>query len=349
MIGATRAVIGVMATLAVVTSGAAVLSRGPESDLRLVAGRLVGEATGYVAGVAVVDQTFEIAAMMIALRSVTVHVDANTKIFVGDREGVLEDLTTGSPVRVHYQMDGDRRVASVVQLGGAGTGRQPEASAAVSDPGPPRDAALTPGAEVQPSDPIGRVPSQQDEPLEPPPAAVAPRREAVEVKTPEPTPARPVPARPRRKRVESPPPRAPRVLPARESVLDLTAAVHQWIEAARRRNVSGQLRLYSQTLRDFYGRREVSREDVRAAKLRAFGSGEVITDVGSPEIQLEPSGRVAVVTFKKWFIVDGDGRARYGHGVQELRWEQTGTGWRIVAEADASSRAARAPDPETVR
>ena len=133
------------------------------------------------------------------------------------------------------------------------------------------------------------------------------------------------------------------MLPPRESLLDLTAAVHEWIQAAKRRNVAAQITLYSEKLREFYGQREVSRADVRAAKLRMFGGGEVITDVSSPEIQLEPSGRVALVRFTKWFIVDGDGRARHGNGVQELRWERTSNGWRIVGEAEAP-RTARARD-----
>ena len=132
------------------------------------------------------------------------------------------------------------------------------------------------------------------------------------------------------------PPAPPRwTLPPRESVLDLSVSVRDWIEAAKRRDVSAQIALYAERIGIFYGAHDYSREDVRAEKLRAFGSGEVLVDTGSPEIRLEPSGRAAIVRFSKRFVVDSDGRAQFGEAVQELRWERADAGWRIVDEGHA--------------
>ncbi|HEU4370271.1 MAG TPA: hypothetical protein VFV05_18770 [Methylomirabilota bacterium] len=118
-------------------------------------------------------------------------------------------------------------------------------------------------------------------------------------------------------------------------MLELTTSVRDWVEAAKRRDLSTQIALYADRLGSFYGRRDLSREDVRAEKLRAFGDGEVLVDTGSLEIRLEASGQMAIVRFSKRYAVDDDGRAGRGEVEQELRWEHTDAGWRIVDENDA--------------
>lgn len=137
-----------------------------------------------------------------------------------------------------------------------------------------------------------------------------------------------------------PPASAPWTLPPREAVLDLTTSVRDWIDAAKRRDLSTQIGLYADRIDSFYGRRDLSREDVRAEKLRAFRGGEVLVDTGSLEIRLEPGGHAATVRFSKRYVTDGAGRAgRAGQREveQELRWERTDAGWRIVDENDAAT------------
>jgi hypothetical protein len=313
-----RAVIAIV-TAAATLGGGTALFRAPESDVHVVDGRLVGETTGYVAAIGLGEQTLSVSASVIALRSMTVHLDRNSRILVDGKEGTLEDLTRGAPVRVSYHVAGDRNIATVIEHG-----RGSDVTvAAVGGPDPLPAAPL----------PTTTAPNE----------AVAPTAREDAVARPEPARAKPprTPARPRRHRPDDPPRASRVVLPSRDAVLDLSEAVHKWIEAAKRRNVAAQMALYSETVREFYGRRDVSREQVRIAKLRTFGSGELITDVGSPQIQLEPSGRVAVVRFTKWFVVDAKGRAETGNSVQELRWERTGTGWRIIGEAGTPRTAAR--------
>ena len=53
-----------------------------------------------------------------------------------------------------------------------------------------------------------------------------------------------------------------------------------------------------------------------------------------PEIEFSADGRTAVMRFRKDYIIE-DGRSnRNGAVLQELRWRQTESGWKIVSERD---------------
>jgi hypothetical protein len=53
---------------------------------------------------------------------------------------------------------------------------------------------------------------------------------------------------------------------------------------------------------------------------------------GAPEITLDRDGKTATMRFRKQYVINIGGSERYGDVVQELRWQRTDEGWRIIGE-----------------
>jgi hypothetical protein len=344
-----RTLLGVAVGLTAFVGGATLLWPRPDTGLQVVGDRLVGETTGYVTKVDAEDGMLHVAASIFGLRSVSVHVHRDTTILVGEKQGGLGDLLPGILVRVGYQMDGDRRVAKVIELGVAGptprstppTATPSAASVPLARAGAEGEAIDAAGAGAGPPGSVARAQASDEVPTVAAPAAGDPTESSPTSPSSARQPApmlqpRQAATRPSRGAPDSVSPAPdPAMLPPRESVFDLSASVRDWVEAAKRRDVSAQIALYAERIGNFYGRHDVSREDVRAEKLRAFGSGETLRDTGSLDIRLEPGGRVAIIRFSKRYVVDGDRHARHGEAVQELRWRWIHASWRIVDETDA--------------
>ncbi|MDQ3806456.1 MAG: nuclear transport factor 2 family protein, partial [Acidobacteriota bacterium] len=115
----------------------------------------------------------------------------------------------------------------------------------------------------------------------------------------------------------------------------LVAALNQWVAATNARDVNGQLAHYAPRLTSFYLSRGVSREAVRAEKVRTFGQAqEVQISIADPVFKVARDGRTAVVRFRKQFLINAAGQRRSGEVVQELHWAKTGAGWKITSERD---------------
>ena len=166
--------LGVTVGLTVLAGGAAVWWPRPDTALRVERDRLVGETTGYVAGVGVEDRTLQVSASIFGFRPLIVHIDRETTILVGHKEGGLGDLLPGMPVRVAYEMEGDSRIAKVIELGVAG--RMPRSR-------PPT--ASMPTASI-PVDLPGVAPMNARDESAPPSSGAAPREAGDEVPTAEP-------------------------------------------------------------------------------------------------------------------------------------------------------------------
>jgi hypothetical protein len=52
--------------------------------------------------------------------------------------------------------------------------------------------------------------------------------------------------------------------------------------------------------------------------------------VSNPEIAFSPDNLTAIMRFRKQYTIDN----RRGEVLQELRWQKTGAGWKIVGERD---------------
>ncbi|HEV3468451.1 MAG TPA: protein kinase [Pyrinomonadaceae bacterium] len=138
------------------------------------------------------------------------------------------------------------------------------------------------------------------------------------------------------------PPAAPEVVDEAELVeapeaqrRALVRALDQWVAATNARDVNGQLAHYAPRLTSFYLSRGVSREAVRAEKMRAFGEADQVQiSIADPVFRVARDGRTAVVRFRKQFLIDSGGQRRTGEVVQELHWAKLGSGWKITSERD---------------
>ena len=122
----------------------------------------------------------------------------------------------------------------------------------------------------------------------------------------------------------------------RQDVGALDAALNGWLEATKAGDVETQMRFYPNRVPVYYTWRNVTREAVRAEKQRVFGDAtrlEITTE--TPTIELAGDGDSAVSRFRKRYVIEGPSVRRRGVVLQELRWERTPDGWRIVGERDA--------------
>lgn len=88
----------------------------PDATLRTVAGRQVGEATGYVVSLDAEAGVLTISSSIFGLRPVALAIDADTPITIRDKQGGLGDLAVDMPVRVAYEIEGETRHARSVEL-----------------------------------------------------------------------------------------------------------------------------------------------------------------------------------------------------------------------------------------
>lgn len=115
----------------------------------------------------------------------------------------------------------------------------------------------------------------------------------------------------------------------------LRGALDEWIAATNARDIQRQMNFYNQTVSAFYLTRNVPREAVRAEKSRVFGRAGVIDiKAAAPGIRVSRDGRTATMRFRKKYAIEGGGEDRRGEVVQELRWQRTDDGWKIVSERD---------------
>ena len=164
----------------------------PDASVQLVNGRLIGETSGYVGRVDRTAQTVDISSSLVGWRPILVVVNDQTAIMVQNRQGGFGDLMKDLPVRVSYEVMGDRRLARAIEVV---TEEGERARAAASGPA---TGSVTPGltspAAVPAHPPVGAVTPPAVRPL-----ADAPAPRAADVTPP-------------RAAVPAPPAKAPTVL-----------------------------------------------------------------------------------------------------------------------------------------
>ncbi|HEX8709786.1 MAG TPA: nuclear transport factor 2 family protein [Pyrinomonadaceae bacterium] len=115
----------------------------------------------------------------------------------------------------------------------------------------------------------------------------------------------------------------------------LRGALEGWVVATNARDLEGLMKFYSPRMDSFYRARNVSQDVVRADRTRLFQRAEsVAVNIGDPEITMTPDGPTAVMRFRKQYVIRVDGRERRGEVIQQLQWQRTDEGWRIVGERD---------------
>ncbi len=115
---------------------------------------------------------------------------------------------------------------------------------------------------------------------------------------------------------------------------DLRDALNAWISATNNRKIDQQMTFYAPRLVRFYLKHDAPRSFVREEKARVFATASVI-DIRAeePEIIFQENG-VAVMRYRKKYRVKNGRQSRSGEVIQELRWQRTGTDWRIFSERD---------------
>jgi YD repeat-containing protein len=121
-----------------------------------------------------------------------------------------------------------------------------------------------------------------------------------------------------------------------DTFVALNRALDEWIKATNARDMDKLMAFYGPRLLFFYRSRGVTSEAVRKDKASSFERAELIdVRAAAPEITLDRDGQTATMRFRKEYIVKIKGRVRSGEVLQELRWQRTDEGWRIIGERDA--------------
>ncbi|MBA2590847.1 MAG: serine/threonine protein kinase [Gammaproteobacteria bacterium] len=115
----------------------------------------------------------------------------------------------------------------------------------------------------------------------------------------------------------------------------LRASLDEWVRATNARNIRKQMAFYPRLVPAFYLWRNVSQHAVLAEKTRLFGRAKVIdVRTGPPQITVAPDGNTATMRFRKQYVIEGARENRRGEVLQELRWQKTEGGWKIISERD---------------
>ncbi len=122
---------------------------------------------------------------------------------------------------------------------------------------------------------------------------------------------------------------------AQGNFASLRGAFDNWLAATNARDLEGLLKFYSPQMDAFYRARNVSHDVVRADRTRLFQLAEAIeVKADAPEITMSGDGRTATMNFNKAYFMRANGRTRQGRVIQQLRWQLTEEGWKIVSERD---------------
>jgi hypothetical protein len=137
--------------------GAAALALGtllwtahPDDSVRLVNGRQIGEARGYVARVDRQQRTVAVSRSVFGWQPIVLTVNPDTLITVQDREGGLGDLVGDMLVRVTFELVGGERLALAIEIGGSES-RSEGATAPVGAPAAAAPAVTLPAGRAVPS------------------------------------------------------------------------------------------------------------------------------------------------------------------------------------------------------
>lgn len=115
----------------------------------------------------------------------------------------------------------------------------------------------------------------------------------------------------------------------------LNQTLSAWFAATTARDIDWQMSLYMPTLANFYDKRNVTQDFVRAEKIRLIAEEEAmdVQQEGEPQITFTDGGRVAIMRFRKSYLIKGGEHSGSRNEVrQELRWRKTDEGWKIFSE-----------------
>jgi len=115
----------------------------------------------------------------------------------------------------------------------------------------------------------------------------------------------------------------------------IRSTVDSWIAAHNERNLNGVTNFYMPNVSAFYLAQKTSRAAVRAEKARLFREpGVSLKRTSDPQITFAPDGRIATTLFRKSYSRGSAAQPQSGEVVQEIIWQKTNRGWKIISERD---------------
>jgi serine/threonine protein kinase/ketosteroid isomerase-like protein len=115
----------------------------------------------------------------------------------------------------------------------------------------------------------------------------------------------------------------------------LRSTVDSWLAAHNSRNLSQVTNFYMPHVSAFYRAQNTSRAAVRAEKARLFQESAMsIKRTSDPQTTLAPDGRTATMLFRKSYSRGTAAHLESGEVLQEIVWQKTNRGWKIISERD---------------
>jgi serine/threonine-protein kinase len=115
----------------------------------------------------------------------------------------------------------------------------------------------------------------------------------------------------------------------------LRSTVDGWLAAHNSRNLSQVTNFYMPNVSPFYLAQHTTRAAVRAEKARLFQEPAMsIKRTSDPEIIFATNGRIATTLFRKSYSRGTTARPESGEVLQEITWQKTNRGWKIISERD---------------
>lgn len=120
-----------------------------------------------------------------------------------------------------------------------------------------------------------------------------------------------------------------------DEVETLRRALDEWVASTNTRDIDRLTAFYMATLKAYYLTRNVGRSRVRQDKLSSFRRADVLhVRADEPEILFSHSTGTAIMRFRKNYVTETRARKKSGEVIQELRWQRTPEGWKIISERD---------------
>lgn len=115
----------------------------------------------------------------------------------------------------------------------------------------------------------------------------------------------------------------------------LRSTVDSWLGAHNTRNLSQVTNFYMPNVSAFYRAQNTSRAAVRAEKARLFKEPALsIKRTSDPQITFSADGLNATMSFRKSYSRGTGAQTDTGEVLQEIVWQKTNRGWKIISERD---------------
>jgi hypothetical protein len=119
----------------------------------------------------------------------------------------------------------------------------------------------------------------------------------------------------------------------------LQAALMRWVSTFRSRDINAQVACYSPHVRTYFKQRNVTREQIRYDKTRAWGQIASIRKYTVTPLSItdEGSDRRAMLLRKDWDTITTRGTIASGVEIERLIFRRLGGEWKIVDEQESKA------------